>query len=213
MLFLIAVLLAQASPQATDWSAWNQQYKDRGAASRAEQFESPSRAVFRYRVAIAGLLQLKPGMTAAEIGAGSGFLSRVMAQQVGPTGRVFATDLDPKMVTYITDRARAEGINNVVAVQGKEAATGLEPGTIDAIAIVDTLSAFSKPREMVQSVAATLKPGGTLLVVDLPREGQGASATGIDADDVVALVTAAGFARVSESTVVPGQYAIRFRKP
>ena len=66
---------------------------------------------------------------------------------------------------------------------------------------------------MVQSIAATMKPGGTLLVVDLPREGQGASATGIDADDVVALVTAAGFARVSESTVVPGQYAIRFRKP
>jgi protein-L-isoaspartate O-methyltransferase len=212
VLFLIVMLLAQAASQAQDWNAWNRQYKDQAAASRAEQLESASQAVFRYRVAIVGLLQLKPGMTAADIGAGSGFLSRVMAQQVGPSGRVFATERDPKMVAYVADRARAEGLANVVAVQEKEAATGLEPATVDAVAVVNAFSGFSKPREMVESIAATLKPGGTLLIVDLPREGQGPSATGIDADDVVALVTAAGFARISESTVVPGQYAIRFRK-
>jgi tRNA A58 N-methylase Trm61 len=63
----------------------------------AAEFESATRPVFRYRVAIAGLMQLKPGMTAADIGAGSGFLARLMAGHVGSTGRVIATELNPWM--------------------------------------------------------------------------------------------------------------------
>ena len=50
-------------------------------------------------------------------------------------------------------------------------------------------------------------------IVDAPQEGQGTSQTGIDAEDVVALATAAGFQRVDEIGIVPGEYAIRFRRP
>ena len=52
------------------------------------KIESPSRAVYRYRVAIASLLELKPGMTAADIGAGSGFVARLLVPQVAPGGKV-----------------------------------------------------------------------------------------------------------------------------
>jgi arsenite methyltransferase len=201
------------SAQAPTRNVWADEYKTRTAEAMAAQFESEGRAVYRYRVAIAGLLQLKSGMTAAEIGAGSGFLARVMAAQVGSAGRVIATELDPKMVEYMNARASKEGIGNFSAIQGRADATGLQPASVDAIAIVNTLSFVDKREAMLASAAGALKPGGALLVVDFPLEGVGPRQQGIDAEDVIALAAAAGLRREAESGVVPGHYAIRFRKP
>jgi cyclopropane fatty-acyl-phospholipid synthase-like methyltransferase len=175
--------------------------------------ENASSAAFRYRVAIASLLQLKPGMIAAEVGTTSGFVARAMVPQVGPAGRVIATTPDPKMAGYMTDRARTEGLANFTALVAPSDASGLEPASADAIAMVNAFSAVPRQPELLRSLASSLKPGGALLIVDQPREGQGASQIGIDADDVVRLATGAGFTREAESSVVPGQYAIRFRKP
>lgn len=179
----------------------------------AAKQENASVAAFRYRVAIAGLLQLKPGMVAAEVGAVSGFVARAMASQVGPHGRVIASTLQPGMVVYMGRRAESEGLGNFSVVLGQPAATGLEPASIDAAVVVNAFSAFARQADMLRSIAASLKPGGALLIVDLPREKVGSAEVGIDADDVVTLATAAGFKREAESSVVPGQYAIRFRKP
>jgi ubiquinone/menaquinone biosynthesis C-methylase UbiE len=210
---LLVALSRPASGVAQDVrNTWEEQYETRTSESMAAEFESPTRPVFRYRVAIVGLLDLKPGMVAADIGAGSGFLARVMAGQVGPTGKAIATELNPGMVAYMNARARSEGLANFSAIEGQPASTGLAPASVDAVAVVDTFSFFERPREMLQSMAASLKAGGLMLIVDIPREGQGPAEVGIDADDVVALATAAGFQRLDETTLVPGQYAIRFRK-
>jgi ubiquinone/menaquinone biosynthesis C-methylase UbiE len=182
-------------------------------AEIAAQQERASNAAFRYRAAIAGLLPLTPGVVAAEIGGGSGFVARAMASQVGATGRVIAVTLDPRMAAYIDERARAEGIRNLSAIVGQPHATGLAASSIDAAALVDVFSTFSRQADMLQSIAAALKPGGALLIVDIPREGVGSAQVGIDADEVVTLAVAAGFKREAESSLVPGQYAIRFRKP
>lgn len=203
---------ALSAPE-TRKNTWEEQYKARTPEAMAAQFESPTRAVFRYRVAITGLMELKPGMVAADVGAGSGFLARVMAAQVGPTGKVIATELNRGMVDYMNARAQAEGLRNFSAIQAQPASTGLDPASVDALALVDTFSFFDRPREMLESIARSLKAGGLMLIVDLPREGQGTSEVGLDADEVVALVTAAGFQRLDETTLVPGEYALRFRKP
>jgi len=212
----LAVLLSGTpglAAQEPKKNIWEEQYKTRTPEAMAAEFESATRAVFRYRVAIVGLMELKPGMTAADIGAGSGFLARLMAEQVGATGKVIATELDRRMVDYMDARAQADGLRNFSAVQGQATSTGLAPRSVDAVALVNVLSFFDRPREMLESIAESLKPGGLMLVVDLPREGQGTSETGKDADEVVALATKAGFARVNENGIVPGHYAIRFRKP
>ena len=203
----IAIAVAQETPR----NIWAQQYQDRTAAAMAEQFEQPSRAVFRYRVAIAGLMELKPGMTAAEIGAGSGFLARVIAQQVSPGGRVIATELDDKMVAYMNERAKAEGITNFTALKGNTTSSGLEPASVDAIAMVNTYSFFDRPKEMLQSAVKALKAGGLLLIVDIPETGSGATRSGVEAEEVIAAAAAAGLSPAGESAVVPGHYALRFR--
>jgi ubiquinone/menaquinone biosynthesis C-methylase UbiE len=205
-----ALLAVQAAPSTRN--TWEKEYAKGTPESFAAKFEEPSRALFRYRAAMAGLMQLKPGMTAAEVGAGSGYLARFIAEKVGPTGRVIANELEPRMVAYMNDRAAREGLKNFTAITGQPAATGFDAGSIDAMAAVYSFSFFDQPEAMLKSMHASLKPNGLLLIVDSPREGIDKTAPGMDAEEVLALATAAGFNRVGESGVVPGHYSLILRK-
>ena len=159
------------------------------AAGSAAQ-GTASTAVYRYRAAIAALLQLKPGMVVAEVGATPGVIGPEMAPLVAPGGRVITASLDRKT-----------------------GSTNLEPGSVDAVALVGVFGAIDAHQKLLEGAALALKPGGALLVVDVPQENDGKKITGIEADDVVRLATGAGLTREAESGIVPGHYAIRFRKP
>lgn len=201
------VLMAQDVPG----PVLEQHYKSKSAAEMAAWFEQDSRPVYRYRTAIASLLQVKPGMTAVEIGAGSGFVARELATLVGPQGRVIATELQPKMVAWMNERAKVDGLAHFTAIQGRPDATGLEPASADGILMVNTFSYLEKPEAVLASAAAALKPSALLVIVDFPMEGSGATRAGIDVEDVVRMAAAAGLERVNESSIVPGHYALRFR--
>ena len=208
---LVAIfVVAQAAPVVRN--TWAAQYQHGSAETFAAKFEEPNREIFRYRAAIVGLMQLKPGMTAGEVGAGSGFMARFMATKVGPEGRVIANELEPKMVAYMKARAEKEGLTNFIVVQGKPAASGFEPASLDAVALVQTFSYLDQPSEMLKSLYESVKPNGLLLIVDFPREGMPPAAPGMDAEEVIPMATAAGFTRVGENGVVPGHYALIFRK-
>jgi predicted methyltransferase len=147
-------------------------------------------AVYRYRAAIAALLQLKPGMVAAEVGAGPAVLASELTPLVGANGRVVTGTLD-----------RQTG------------AIGVEAASADAVALIEVLAATDRHKDVIDRAAAALKPGGALLVVDVPQENDGRKTVGLEADDVVTLAAAAGLKREAESGIVPGHYSIRFRKP
>lgn len=207
---LLLFVAAQAAPAPRN--TWAAEYKKGSAESFAQKFEEPNREIFRYRAAIAGLMQIKPGMSVGEVGAGSGFLSRFLVAKVGDTGQVFANELEPKMVAYMKDRAAKEGLKNLTVVQGQPMSTGFEAGSLDAIAVVQTFSVFDHPAEMLKSIQAALKPNGLLLIVDYPREGMPPAAPGMDVDEILPMTEAAGFTRVGENGIVPGHYALILRK-
>jgi len=209
-LVLCLVLLVQAAGEVRN--TWPKEYARRDAASFAAQFEEPSRALFRYRAAMTGLMQVKPGMKVGEVGAGSGALSRFLAEKVGPDGHVFANELEDKMLAYMRERAAKEGITNLTVIKGTPTSTGFDPGSLDAIAVVYAFSFFDKPTEMLQSMYVSLKSGGVMLVVDIPSEQVGSAMVGADADAVIALASQHGFTRAGENGVVPGHYALIFRK-
>jgi cyclopropane fatty-acyl-phospholipid synthase-like methyltransferase len=209
---LAASVVASATAQDKPRNIWAEQYKQRSAADMAAQFEEPSRPVFRYRAAIASMLALKPGMTAAEIGAGSGFLARELVKLVGPDGRVIATELDDKMVGYMNERAKADGLANFTAVKGRADASGLEPASVDSVVLVNTYSFMDAREPMLASIAEAVKPGGLVVIVDIPEAESGDGRTGVEAEDVIADASRAGLSLVNESGIVPGHYAIRFRK-
>jgi ubiquinone/menaquinone biosynthesis C-methylase UbiE len=201
-----------AAAQESRRNVWPEQYRQRSPESMAAQFEEPSRAVFRYRSAMAGLMRLKPGMRVGDIGAGSGFFARTLAEIVGPSGHVYATELEDTMVAYMAARAKADGLANFSALKGAVDSTGLADGSLDAAALVATYSFLDRPNEILRSLARAVRPGGLLLVVDLPQTGIGADTSGVEADDVIAAAKAAGFALSDESAVVPGHYALRFKR-
>lgn len=210
-LILTVLLLWQTGPQ-PGRNTWPARYAKGDAATFAAEFEEPSRALFRYRASMAGLMQAKPGMKVGEVGAGSGFLSRYLAEKVGPAGHVYANELEDKMVAYMKARASKEGIANLTVVKGTPATTGFEAGSLDSIAAVYAFSFFDQPEAMLTSMNESLKPGGLMLIVDIPSEQVGTQVVGYDAEDVIARATAAGFTRVGENGVVPGHYSLVFRK-
>lgn len=113
---------------------------------------------------------LKPGMTAAEIGAGTGYVSLRMAQRVGPNGKVYATDLQRPMLDVLRQNAAKAGVRNVETILGGEADPKLPAGQIDLIILVDVYHEFSQPQKMLAGIRAALKPDGRLVQLEYRKE-------------------------------------------
>jgi SAM-dependent methyltransferase len=115
-------------------------------------------------------LDLKEGMTVADVGAGSGFHTFRMAPLVGPKGKVLAVDIQDEMLDLIKARAKKERVTNVETVKGTETDPKLPSGELDLILLVDVYHEFSFPYEMTEKMLAALKPGGRLAFVEFRLE-------------------------------------------
>ena len=116
------------------------------------------------------LLDLKPGDVVADIGAGSGYHTRRMAKAVGPSGRVYAVDIQPEMLDILATKLAGEGVDNVVMVLGKIDSAELPSNSVDLVMTVDVYHEFSHPYEMIQSMCDALKPGGRMVFVEYRAE-------------------------------------------
>jgi cyclopropane fatty-acyl-phospholipid synthase-like methyltransferase len=114
------------------------------------------------------LLELKPGMTVADVGAGFGAWTMRLARELGPTGRVYATDVGTAQIAALRDVTQRERLNNVTVIQGAVSSTNLPALCCDAILIRDAYHHFTEPDALIKSLAASLKPGGRIAVIDFP---------------------------------------------
>jgi len=130
--------------------------------SERESEEQPDKAL--------DALNLKPGMVVADIGAGVGYMSIRMAKRVGPSGKVFANDLQPEMLAKLRDNAAKAKINNIVTVLGDVADPKLPPNTMDLVLLVDVYHEFSQPQQMLRKIRETLKPDGRLVLLEYRAE-------------------------------------------
>jgi ubiquinone/menaquinone biosynthesis C-methylase UbiE len=115
-------------------------------------------------------LNLKPGMVVADIGAGVGYMSLRMAKRVGPSGKVYANDLQPEMLAKLRENAAKSNMNNVVTVLGDVADPKLPPNTMDLVLLVDVYHEFSQPQQMLRKIRETLKPDGRLVLLEYRAE-------------------------------------------
>lgn len=116
------------------------------------------------------LLQLKPGEQVADIGAGTGYLTRRMAPLIGKSGQVYAVEIQSEMLTMLTNKLAGVGITNVVPVLGTEKDPKLPDASIDMIVMVDVYHEFEFPFEMTQAMTRALKTGGRLVFVEFRAE-------------------------------------------
>ncbi len=128
------------------------------------------------------LFELKPGMTVADVGAGFGAWTMRFAQVVGPGGRVYATDIGASQLAALRDAVKREGLANVTVLEGAVDTTNLPPLCCDAILIRDAYHHLTQPAAIVKSLAAALKPGGRLAVIDFPPRPKSEVPSGVPAD-------------------------------
>jgi SAM-dependent methyltransferase len=138
----------------------------KGADQWAKVFDDPSRDQWQRPDEVAALLELGPGMTVADVGAGTGYFVGRLAQRVGPAGSVVATDLEPDMVRYLGERGRREGWTNVRPLQVAADDPGLAKASVDRVLIVDVWHHLDDRRAYAAKLAAALRPGGLIAVVD-----------------------------------------------
>lgn len=116
------------------------------------------------------LLQIPKGAAVADIGAGSGYVTMLLSAAVGPTGRVYANDLQPQMIEMLRRRLDARRITNVTLVQGDIDDPRLPPASVDVELMVDVYHELSRPQAMLRKLREALKPGGRLVLLEYRKE-------------------------------------------
>jgi len=113
---------------------------------------------------------IKPGMTVADVGAGSGYFSVRLSRLVGPTGKVYASDIQPEMLRLLRRRLDKAQILNVETVLGTEADPKLPPKALDLILMVDVYHEFAQPQRMLAKLGEALKDTGRLVLLEYRKE-------------------------------------------
>ena len=121
---------------------------------------------------LAALMEWKPGTIAADIGAGDGKYTFAAVERVGASGKVYATEIDPKKLEELQGEVAKRKLENVTVVESKETDTNLPSGCCDAIFLRHVYHHLTKPVEFDRNLARSLKLGGRLAIIDFaPRSG------------------------------------------
>lgn len=136
-------------------------------ARYAKSFDDPARDAWQMPSRVIDTLALQPGMKVADIGAGTGYFSMRLAKVRGIS--VFAADIEPKMIDYLTQRAHKERLSNVTAVLAGAASPNL-PEPVDVILVVDTYHHLGNRPMYFRDLKKSLKPGGRIAIVDFRKD-------------------------------------------
>jgi SAM-dependent methyltransferase len=122
------------------------------------------------------VLDLKPGVSVADVGAGSGEFSMLIAKRVAPNGTVYSTEIDPKNLDKIRQAGQKAGIHNVVVIAGANNDTRLPSNCCDAIFLRRVYHHLTDPVDMDRSLFLAMRPGGRLAIIDFePSQRPGES--------------------------------------
>ncbi len=206
LLVLCGTLAAQVAEQANrDYQT--EQGRQRmlgtlGAADRSQRIGAER---------IIASIDLRPGMTVADIGTGAGVMLPYFSKAVGPKGTVVAQDIFPDFLDNAKKTAREAGLTNVAFELGTDKDPGLPLACCDVAVTIDAYHHFDYPAQTLAGIAKGLKPGGRLVIVEYYKRenamGPGRRAIDhirLDMDDAIKEVEGNGFKLVSKKDHVPG---------
>ena len=158
-------------------------------------------------------------MVVADVGAGTGLFTRLLAKAVGPDGQVFAVDIAPKFLEHVQKTSREAGLRNVTPVLCNPDSVDLPANSIDLAFVCDTYHHFEFPERTLASLHRAIKPGGRLVVVDFVRV-PGKSSDWVlghvraGQEVVEKEITAAGFEKTGEvKDLLKENYLVVFTRP
>jgi predicted methyltransferase len=177
----------------------------------AKVFDDPERDAWQKPHEVIQALTLKPDAIVADIGAGTGYFSVRFARML-PQGRVYGVDTEPAMVKHLAERAKREGLNNVIAVAGKPRDPRL-PERADLIVFVDVYHHVEDRERYFRDLQKALKPGGRVAVIDFKMDSPAGPPkwARIEPERVKAELLRAGYTLAQEHGFLPNQYFLVFR--
>jgi ubiquinone/menaquinone biosynthesis C-methylase UbiE len=176
-------------------------------------FDDPARATWQKPEQLVAALGLRPGQCVADLGAGTGYFSRLLSTAVGATGTVLAVDPEPNLIAYLRERSEREKTANVVPILASHDNPRLPPGSVDLVLIVDTFHHIDDRIAYLRNLRRALRPSGRVAVVDWQKR---ALPVGPEMDhklareQVVDEMDAAGYRLAEEPTFLPYQYFLIF---
>jgi ubiquinone/menaquinone biosynthesis C-methylase UbiE len=175
--------------------------------SEREREEQPEKAL--------DALDLKPGMMVGDVGAGTGFYSIRIAKRIGPTGRVYANDIQAQMLQLLKESAARQNVSNIETVLGTDSNPKLPAGALDLVILVDVYHEFSHPQRMLDGIRDSLKADGELVLLEFRKEDPSVPIRPehkMSVSEVRAEVTPEGFRFEKTVETLPWQHIIFFRK-
>jgi len=202
---------AEADPHAGHHGGMVHRFED--AEAWAKVFDDPARDAWQQPERVIGALALTPAMVVADIGAGTGYFAVRLARAV-PRGQVIATDVEPDMVRYMTERARRDGLANLRAVQTPPDSPQLAKASVDRVLVVDVWHHLGDRAAYARKLAEALRPGGMIAVVDYKLDAtRGPSRKHRLAPEAIAGdLRGAGLAAEVAAVELPQQYVVIARR-
>lgn len=164
---MLALTMSWASVAQEHAEAAPHEFQD--AQYWAKIFESPARAKWQKPDDVVKALDLKPGETVVDIGAGTGYFTRRFAKAVGPSGEALGLDIEPGMIEYMKADAKKLGLKNYEARVVKPDDPRLAPHSADVVFFCDVLHHVDDRVAYLKTIAPALRPGGRVAVVDFKK--------------------------------------------
>jgi len=164
-------------------------------------FDSPGREERLQINRVMDVLGIQSGKAVADIGAGSGWFSMHAAKRVGGDGVVYAVDINPEAIPYITQRAEKEKVGNVKAILSKPDDPLLPERSVDAVLLLKTYHEVAHPVVLLRNLRAALRPGAKVGIID--RNGNGEN-HGVGKDVVIREAKQAGYRLLEQYDFVKG---------
>lgn len=190
--------------------AGHHEHRFRDAERWARAFDDPARDAWQKPDEAIRALALAPDALVADIGSGTGYFAVRLARAV-PRGHVYGADIEPAMVTYLTERGRREGLVNLTSVQAAPHDARL-PRAVDLVLVVNTYHHIAERPAYFGRLRRSLRPAGRVAIIDfLPDAPAGPPAQArIPAASVKEEMERAGYGLVAEHGFLPYQYFLIF---
>lgn len=178
-------------------------------------FEDPERDAWQKPDEVIQTMKLKSGDVIADIGAGTGYFTRRFAVAVGPEGKAIGLDIEQSMIGYMNKDAKRLNLNNYVARRVKSDDPELAPASVDVVFLCDTYHHIEDRVNYFKRVAAGLKPGGRLVIVDFYKKELPYGpppAHKLAKDVVIDELRRAGYSLKQDLRFLPYQYYLEFER-
>ncbi|HUL93310.1 MAG TPA: class I SAM-dependent methyltransferase [Burkholderiales bacterium] len=207
---LTAAILSVCCAAAFAQTVHSREHRFSGAEDWAKVFDDPARDAWQKPHEVITALAPAPDSAVADIGSGTGYFAARLAHFV-PKGRVYGVDTEPEMVKYLAERAKREGLPNLVSVAGRPDDASL-PAKVDLVLMVDVYHHISQREGYFRKLRGSLKPGARVAIIDFRMDAPSGppKKDRIAPSQVRSELAKAGYAFAKEHTFLPSQFFLVF---